>query len=331
MLFSGYKSTNIINKSVNSRAGSAAWVLIEIFFIVLSLSFFLGIAQKWLFVKVPVSENTVWSKDSLKKTDSGQIGNINVLVMGVDSVEGTHRADTIFVLGINPSKSKVTMLSIPRDTRVLISGRARKINEVLPRYGEPALRALIEDLMQVKISRFVKVDFQGFINIIDALGGVEINIAKSMHYDDNWGKLHIHFNKGLNKLSGKQSLNYVRFRADANADLGRIKRQQKFIKVLVQKMATPGFVVKLPTILKEAIKHVNTDFSLSEIFSIIYGFKDFKVKMKTASLPGEARYINRISYFLPYKDKSLELGARDFSDLAALELVASFSSNKKME
>ncbi len=314
-------------KTFKSRRAKALLVLLEIFFILLNVVFFVGIGKKWLFTQTNLTSTMHFSNRAEPKENENQIGNVNILVFGVDSVEGTHRSDTLFVLGLNPSKGRISMLSVPRDTRVLINGKSRKINEILPRYGEFALRNLIEDLMQIKISRYIKVDFQGFINIIDVIGGVDINLDKSMNYDDNWGKLHIHFKKGPNHLDGRDALNYVRFRADANADLGRIKRQQKFIREVLRKAFQPSFVVKLPQVIKEAFTHVDTDLTIQEIFSLIYGFKDFKAKFRTSSLPGEARYIDKISYFLPYKDKAVELGAREFSDLAAIELVASFSSN----
>lgn len=296
----------------------------ELLLFFVTVFFFYALAhQYYLRASVPVDVGL--SQSSGEVGANAKIGNINLLVLGVDSVEGTHRADTIFVLGVNPGKERISMLSIPRDTRVLINGRARKINEILPRYGEAVLRSLIEDLMQIQLSRFVKVDFQGFINIIDILGGLEIDIDKPMHYDDNWGKLHIHFDKGLQTLDGQQALNYVRFRADAAADLGRIKRQQKFIRVLVEKVMTPATFVKLPQIAAQAFEHIQTDFSLQEIFALFRGFKSYKASFRTSSLPGEARYVDKISYFLPYRDRAIELGNSQFSDLAALELVASFS------
>ncbi|MFZ5951158.1 MAG: LCP family protein [Candidatus Rifleibacteriota bacterium] len=297
----------------------------ELLLLATTVFFFYAMAsQFYLRSSVPVGVNLSAGENQYDLTP--RVGNLNILLLGVDSVEGTHRADTIIVLGVNPAKGRISMLSIPRDTRVIINARPRKINEILPRYGEAVLRSLIEDLMQIKISRYVKVDFQGFINIIDILGGLEIEIEKAMHYDDNWGKLHIHFDKGRHTLDGKQALNFVRFRADANADLGRIKRQQKFLKVLVEKVLSPGTFVKLPQIVTQAFEHVQTDFSVQELFAMFRGFTDYKVQFRSNSLPGEARYVDKISYFLPYQDKSIELGNSQFSDLAALELVASFSS-----
>jgi len=301
-------------------------LLFEIAFLTVVLIFFAGIMHKWFFGVAAAPLGANWTEGTIETGGEAHIGNINVLVLGVDSVDGTHRADTIFVLGINPTKNRVSMLSIPRDTRVLINGRARKINEILPRYGVEVLSTLIEDLLHIQISRYVEVSFQSFVNVIDILGGIEIDIEKAMHYDDNWGKVHIHFNAGKNHLDGRQALNYVRFRADAAADLGRIKRQQKFIKVLLEKMMTPGIVVKLPQIVSQVFKHIQTDFSLAEIIALIKAFSGTKVEFRNNSLPGEARYVDKISYFMPYQEEAAAIGGAQFSDLAAIELVASFSS-----
>ncbi|MGM0599587.1 MAG: LCP family protein [Candidatus Rifleibacteriota bacterium] len=313
---------NILFNKTNMSKGQ---LVIELIFIVATIFLFLGIANNWLLRKaVPpgVSITRYTGEDGKQR----RIGNVNILVLGVDSVEGTHRSDTIFVLGVNSAKSRISMLSIPRDTRVLINGKARKINEILPRYGQEVLISLIEDLMQIKINRHVMVDYQGFINIIDLIGGVELNIEKPMHYDDNWGNLHIHFEPGINKLDGRDALNYVRYREEIQADLGRIKRQQKFIKTVVKKFSQPSVFIKLPTIVNEIFAHIETDFSLRELVSIASSFSSFNIKFENTSLPGEPRYIDKISYFLPYRDKSIEIGNSHFADLAAFELVASFSS-----
>ncbi len=314
-------------RTARFRSGIRRGVLLfEMLFIILTLTYFAGVTHRWLFgmTVVPIGMSLIEGNPSTG--EQAHIGNVNVLVLGVDSVDGTHRADTMFVLGINPGKHRVSMLSIPRDTRVLINGKARKINEILPRYGVNVLRTLLEDLLRVQISRYVEVGFQSFVNIIDILGGLDIDIEKAMNYDDNWGKVHIHFNQGMNHLDGRQCLNYVRFRADAAADLGRIKRQQKFMKVLFDKVMTPGIVVKLPQIINEAFKHIQTDFSLAELYALIKGFEGARIEFRNNSLPGEARYIDKISYYMPYQEEAAAIGSAQFSDLAAVELVASFSS-----
>jgi len=147
-------------------------LLFEIAFLTVILVFFAGIMQKWFFGVAAAPLGANWTEGTIETGGEAHIGNINVLVLGVDSVDGTHRADTIFVLGINPAKKRISMLSIPRDTRVLINGRARKINEILPRYGVDVLSTLIEDLLRIQISRYVEVSFQSFVNVIDILGAL---------------------------------------------------------------------------------------------------------------------------------------------------------------
>ena len=302
--------------------------LFDIFFLALCVWFTFVLIQKWFSTREVIIQGTNQIHGSLESGEKTTIGNINILVMGIDSVEGTHRSDTIFVLGVNPSKKKIMMLSIPRDTRVIIEDKGRKINEILPRYGEATLRMILEDLLKISISRKVEIGFESFIGVIDAIGGVDINIEKPMHYDDNWGNLHIHFNPGMNHLNGQDALRYVRFRKDAMADLGRIKRQQDFVKAVVKKVFSPAIIVRLPSIIETAFKYIKTDFTLQEIMTLAKGFDGFDVKFSTLSLPGEARYIDKISFFVPYSEEAVSIGNNYFSDLAIFELEKDYDFGK---
>ncbi|MBR4570863.1 MAG: LCP family protein [Candidatus Riflebacteria bacterium] len=292
----------------------------DVFFLALCVWFTFMLIQKWFSTREVIIQGTSQVHGSIESGEKTTVGNINILVMGIDSVEGTHRSDTIFVLGVNPSKKKIMMLSIPRDTRVIIEEKGRKINEILPRYGEPTLRAILEELLKIKITRKVEIGFESFISVIDAIGGVDINIEKPMHYDDNWGNLHIHFNPGMNHLNGQDALRYVRFRKDAMADLGRIKRQQDFVKAVIKKLFSPATIVRLPSIIESAFKHIKTDFTLQEILTLAKGFNSLDVKFSTMSLPGEARYVDKISFFMPYAEEAVYIGNNYFSDLAILEI-----------
>lgn len=297
--------------------------ILELLFLVISLLFFLGVAEKWVTVKAP-SDGLVADIDK-GEAGVGRMVRLNILCLGIDSVEGTHRTDTMILLGIAPQERKVSVLSIPRDTRVVINGIGRKINEILPRFGEYVLRSLIENLMEIRINRTVKVDFQGFVSIIDMMGGVDLDIENPMNYDDNWGKVHIHFEKGPVHLDGQKALGFVRFRADANADLGRIKRQQKFIAALIGKLQTPGMMLRLPMLIAEGLKYVDTDLALGEGVEMVNNLRGGGVAINTMSLPGDARYVDKISFFLPFKDQAIALGAKHFSNLVVLDLGASFN------
>jgi LCP family protein required for cell wall assembly len=300
----------------------------EILF-VLGCYWFLGFTiNRWFYETGVAAFASDWPEAAPSRGgEAHQMGNINVLVLGIDSVEGTHRADTMFVLGINPSKASVNMLSIPRDTRVIVDGKGRKINEILTRYGYMPLHGMLEELLKIKIHRYVEMGFDGFETVVDLIGGVDLYIDKPMHYDDHRGNLHIHFDPGINHLNGKKALDYVRFRSDSMADLGRIKRQQQFVKALIDKITTPSGFVKLPKILGKAIEHIKTDFTLNELVTVLKAFNSYSLTFKNMSLPGEPRYIDKISYFMPYQTEALELGAAFFSDLTALELEKDYYLN----
>lgn len=318
------KSLNNIFKSKKNRQRFflAFW---ELTFIVIAIYFFGNILNRWFFETASASFVSDWPDTSEEKIENTQIGNVNMLVVGVDSVEGTHRSDTIFLLSINPSKSTVTMLSIPRDTRVLIDGKGRKINEILPRFGANYLKNLLEQLFKITINRYVEVGYTGFVSVVDIMDGIDINVEKAMNYDDNAGNLHIHFKPGLVHLDGRRALEYVRFRADAQADLGRIKRQQQFVKAVINKMFTAKNFIKLPTMASKVLKAIKTDLTVAEGITIAKSFTTYNINFKHMSLPGEARYIDKISFFVPYQDRSLEIGASYFSDLTALELDKNYS------
>ncbi len=109
---------------------------------------------------------------------------VNILFLGVDSVDHSSRSDTIIVVGISPDK-KVALLSIPRDTRVEVPGKGyTKINHAYAYGGISLLKETIEKFMGIKIDYYVKTDYQGFEKVIDKLGGIEINVEKRMYYID---------------------------------------------------------------------------------------------------------------------------------------------------
>ncbi len=297
--------------------------LLELFFFLMLSGFLLAAMQKLLWVKPP--ERFVSGAADEGAGSSVLPSRLNVLCLGIDSVEGTHRTDTILLVGIDPGNRRVEAVSIPRDTRVTIDTHARKINEITARHGIQALRTLIEDLMEIRIDRHVMIDFQGFVQVIDMLGGVEIDVERRMKYTDNWQKLYIDLMPGLQRLDGQKALQYVRFRADAAADLGRIKRQQKFIAALLQQLKSPGVVIKIPELVRQALNHIQTDLNVAEVVDLARAMLQGPMKINTQSLPGDAPYINGISYFVPYKDQAVAIGSKCFSSLVSLELDAGFT------
>lgn len=229
---------------------------------------------------------------------------MTVMVMGVDRrSDDVGRSDTLMVAAIDPKKERAALISVPRDTRVKISGHGYdKINHAYAYGGHRLTQRSVEGLLGVPMEHYVLIDIAAFERIIDALGGVEIDVEKRMYYEDPWdddGGLVIDLQKGLQHMDGKTAIQYVRYR-DEEGDIGRIGRQQKFMRAVVDKMATPSIVLKLPKIVREISSAVETDLSLNDMLSLVNIVGDVKKKgIKMDMVPGKPAYISEVSYWLP--------------------------------
>ena len=228
---------------------------------------------------------------------------INILIVGCDEIENQGRADTIVLLSISPKTKEILILSIPRDTRVEIPGRGmNKINHAYAYGGKELISKTVSSFLDIPINFYVVVDFIKFVNIIDELGGVEINIEKEMHYIDKAGGLNINLYPGKQILDGEKALQYIRFRHDNLGDLGRIKRQQKLVEALINKMTNLGSVKKIPQILEGLQTYLETDIKLQDAVALANLFKRVSQdKFIIETVQGNPVYINGISYLEPDK------------------------------
>lgn len=226
---------------------------------------------------------------------------INMLIVGCDEIENQGRADTIVLLSISPKTKNVLILSIPRDTRVEIPGRGmNKINHAYAFGGKELISKTVSSFLDIPINFYVIVDFIKFVNIIDELGGVEINIEKEMHYIDKAGGLNINLYPGKQILDGEKALQYIRFRHDNLGDLGRIKRQQKLVEALINKMMNLDSVTKIPQILEGSKTYLETDIKLQDAVALANLFKGVSQdKFIIETVQGNPVYINGISYLEP--------------------------------
>ncbi len=226
---------------------------------------------------------------------------VNILFIGVDSVEGTHRADSIALASLDLNSRSIGVISIPRDTRVRVPGRGwTKINHAYAYGGVKLLEETLRGFLAVPIDHYVRIDFKGFIKLVDLIGGVELYVEKNMRYVDKWGGLYINLKKGYQKLDGKKALEYVRFRHDAEGDIGRVKRQWKFLKAVAKKLKRKDMWERLPSIAVEAVRVVKTDLTPEQLIYIASLFRgiDFS-KIRWGMVPGHPAYIDGISYWLP--------------------------------
>lgn len=251
--------------------------------------------------------DSTFFKDKKRDASPGQMvveNKMTLMIMGVDRrADDAGRSDTLMVATVDPEKKAAAIMSIPRDTRVKIRGHGYdKINHAYAFGGHTLSQESVEDLIGVPIDYYVLIDIHAFERIIDAIGGIELNVEKRMYYEDPWdddGGLVIDLRPGSQHMDGKTAIQYVRYR-DEEGDIGRIARQQKFMKAVMDKMASPSILTKLPSIVQEVSAAIETDMSVSKMLSLIGVLKEAKEKGLNAEMvPGKPAYISDVSYWLP--------------------------------
>lgn len=227
-----------------------------------------------------------------------------VMIMGVDKREGdVGRSDTLMVATLDPKKNKVALLSVPRDTRVNIKKYGYdKINAAFAYGGYKLSQSTVENLLGVDIEHRIMVDIQSFKRVIDAIGGVDINVEKRMYYEDPWdddGGLLIDLQPGEQHMDGDTAITYVRYR-DEEGDIGRVARQQNFMKAVLDKITSPSIIPRLPAIIKEVFNCVETDMSLRQMLEFASSLVDARSNgLTTDVVPGKPMYIDGVSYWIP--------------------------------
>ena len=212
---------------------------------------------------------------------------INVLLVGIDRRNGSywgHLADTIIIVTVDPINNTAGMLSIPRDLQVPIPGygedRINRANVLGDKYdypgGGPALmKRTIESNFGVPIDYYIMVDFDAFVQIVDTLGGVEVDVPKELHdtkYPDPRPKdphafTTIHFNPGWQQMDGTRALQYARSRM-STSDFDRAKRQQLILLAIRDKALNLDLLPKLPTLAATMANNIKTDMSMAEMVDL---------------------------------------------------------------
>jgi polyisoprenyl-teichoic acid--peptidoglycan teichoic acid transferase len=237
---------------------------------------------------------------------------VNLLVMGIDEgidaekeEQAAHpfqnRTDTMLLVRLNPESGKTSLLTIPRDTQVEIPDVGmEKINAANWKGGpELAAGVVSKTLNGVTIDRYVRINTQAFIDLVDVVGGVEVFVPIPMKYDDNTQKLHIDLKPGLQTLSGQQAEGFVRFRHDDLGDIGRTQRQQMLLKALQKKFQNPLMLARLPQIFSVLQKHIDSNLSLGEMLALLQFSVQIKPdELQMVMLPG--RFSTPDEYELSY-------------------------------
>ena len=236
-----------------------------------------------------------------------------VLLVGIDKRQGDlsiGNTDTLLVASVNTDTGKIALLSIPRDTQVIMPGVGKTKINAAARLGKGlnTTEALIEGLIGQNLDGYILTNFTGFKNIIDTLGGITVTVEKNMYYvtgEKQDGVINL--KKGTQQLTGAQALQYARFRHDAFADISRTARQQAVLKAMAKEFLQLKTIPKLPLLIPQMFKAVETNLSLKEIWSLANALvQDQKPDISAQTLPGNFLVENGISY---WKVDPLDSGA----------------------
>jgi len=250
--------------------------------------------------------------------------------------------DFIMIAKYNPETKKINALSIPRDTKVVgtVDG---KINSAYARGKDiEKLADKVKDLTALEPDYYVIFDTKAVRKMVDAIGGIPMDVPIDMQYDDNEQGLHINLKKGYQVLDGKKAEQFIRFRKNNDGsgyplgDVQRIEAQQNFIRAAVDKVLKPETLLKLPELISLGFETVKTDMSLVNILSYVDDVKEFDMaNLRIETLPGEGAYIGPTSYFVhePKETKKLveEMFVMELADTDTTNGAITVSKKDKSE
>jgi len=242
----------------------------------------------------------------------------SVLFLGIEnySTGGKGgRTDSMILVTVNPKTKTVQKMSIPRDTYVDIPGRMNKtkINGAYAYGGLQLTVDTVEKFLNVPIDYYVTVDFNGFKNIVDAVGGIDVDVPFDFwEHTDAKPRGTVYFHKGMQHLNGTEALAYSRMRKrDPRGDFGREDRQQQVMVAILQKLKSPETILKVDTYASVFSKNVKTNMSMTEGLSLFNNMKDMTPQsIETLKLAGKDDYINGVYYYVPDETSVNDISSR---------------------
>lgn len=303
------------------------------FILCVTVSLFLfvsGITILFYINKLNTTEGIIQNKDTivsdiLKPFVFGK-DPVNFLVLIGDKEEAN--TDTMLLVNFNPSNCNLNILSIPRDTKVNAPGlKIPKANSLYSKKnGDKLVVETMEKMLDVNIGYYVYLNISTFRNIIDLLGGVEINVPIDMNYWDPTQNFRINLKKGLQRLDGEKAEQFLRYRQPNEggfteeilkyydgSDIKRIKAQQYFMKELIRQKMNIIYLPKVNEIIDTVYSNIETNITMAEITKLLKSVSDFRMEnVKMFTLPGEPRMDDEIWYFIYDKDESLKITGEYF-------------------
>lgn len=181
----------------------------------------------------------------------------------------TGRSDTILIGRLDPHANTLRIIAIPRDTQVRIAGYgSQKINAANAIGGPGLALSTVSSFLCTPIDHYVVLNVHGLVDLVDELGGITVEVPKRMQYMDWTAKLKIDIAPGVHTLTGNQAMGFVRFRHDALGDIGRVQRQEIFLRAVLDKALRPDSWSHLPKLLEIARQYISTDLSVEDMMNM---------------------------------------------------------------
>ena len=246
---------------------------------------------------------------------------MTILLMGVDTGSGSRsdtwkgNSDSMLLLSVNPQTKKTVMMSLERDilTQIDENGETTeaKLNAAYAYGGAELAIATIEKLMNIHIDRYVMINMQGLVQLVDAVGGIEVNNTFDfpISIEENEPEYTATVEPGKHLINGDQALVYARMRyQDPEGDYGRQKRQREVIRKVVEKVLSLNSISHYQAILKALSDNMqtNVDLSASSIPQLL-GYQDSFKNIETHQLRGEDAELQGISYQIVTREHMLEM------------------------
>jgi polyisoprenyl-teichoic acid--peptidoglycan teichoic acid transferase len=281
------------------------WILFPLLIIGLSTSVYMGFLYKKAESVINNSYKPVEiSSKRVEKADP-KIDNISILLIGVDESEERNfgegsRTDALMVATLNEKDKSIKLVSIPRDSYVAIPGRKgkTKINHAHAYGGTELTIETVQELLDIPIDYYVKMNFNAFIDVVDSLGGIEAEVPYELYEQDSKDRPDaIHLKPGVQELDGEQALALARTR-HYDSDLERGKRQQEIVKSVIKKTVSFNSIPKQSDVIEAVGKNMTTNLSFSEMTSLIsYVTAGTDLQIDSLHLEGSDSMINSVYYY----------------------------------
>lgn len=329
------------------RANRNKWILrgLAIFLIFLAFVFGSGVGYYGSRIATFLDDVSSDTPEELQDTTEqdqnlADLRPFSILILGIDAEDGVSRSDTIMVATINPEEESVKLVSIPRDTMIdmplTYTHSQEKINAMYALGGVPMVLDTVEEYLDIPISFYATLDFEGLVSLVDAVGGIDVVSERAFTVQDSEENMDaIQIEEGPQHLDGEHALGYARMRKqDPRGDWGRQERQREVIESLVDELISLNTLTNFNAILDAIRPNLQTNLNGQQMWTIANNYSSAARSIESLTLTGEADYVYFPHYgqdvyvWVPFEE-SLEEVQQELR--GHLELESTFSNDGVLE